>query len=280
MAGKQLSKELLQKAVAKYCAARKLEFSFDEPFTRFLILPDIQVSLKDGKMICVDQDVADGLQDAILDLLNPGLSGLPAVVEDADSTKIMGLLAQVPGYMPEISIEMVANLVHCPTANADDLIMLAVTAKNIGANPFLPGEIFLIKPESGKSYTVVGQTLIAKKLFTAPGFKKALRGIITESKEGTVNYKTSLYYNPARETLTGAWSEISYDGRETVRHEIALSEVMGNGPNWKKSPAMMAAKCAFMQCARIAEPGIVGNCYDYDEMPARMQLDPKNEVTA
>ncbi len=279
MAGKPaLSKDLLQKAVAKYCAARKLEFSTDEPFTRFLILPDVSVSIQKGEMVCTDQDAANGIRDAILDFLNPSLSGLPAVVEEADSTKIMGLLAQVPGYMPEITLGMVANLVHCPNANAEDLIMLAVTAKNIGANPFLPGEIFLIKPDSGKSYTVVGQTLIAKKLSSVPGFQKSLRGIITETKEGVVAYKKGLYYNPKREELTGAWSEIYYDNRETVRHEVALHEVMGNGPNWKKSPGLMCAKCCFMQNARIAEPDLIGNCYDYDEMPGRMQLDPKKEI--
>jgi hypothetical protein len=163
---------------------------------------------------------------------------------------------------------------------------LAVTAKNIGANPFLPGEIFLIKPKQRDdgsqppTYTVIGQTLIAKKLFDVPGFEKAIRGIIVESKEGVVSYREGKYYNPKREELTGGWSEIHYNtGRERVRSEIALCEVIGTSPNWKKSPATMVAKCAFMDCGRMAEPKLLGNCYDIDEMGGRLKMDPDKEIS-
>lgn len=242
------------------------------------------VGLKSGQIDCPrDKDIKEKVIARIMDI-RAGLEPVPMVA--AETTKIMGLMAQVPGYMPEITVEMIANLVHCPEATADDLMMLAVTAKNIGANPFLPGEIFLIKPKQRddgsqpSAYTVIGQTLVAKKIFAAPGFTSAIRGIIVESKEGTISYREGKYYNPKREELVGGWSEIRYDNRDRVRSEIALSEVIGTSPNWKKSPATMVAKCAFMDCARTAEPNMMGGCYDVDEMDGRIRMDESKEVKA
>jgi hypothetical protein len=171
-------------------------------------------------------------------------------------------------------------------ATADDLVMLAVTAKNIGANPFLPGEIFLIKPKQRDdgsqpaAYTVIGQTLVAKKLSNAPRFLKAIRGIIVESKEGVVSYKTGNYYNPKREELTGAWCEIHYEDGKVIRKEMPLCEIAGTSPQWKKSPGLMAAKTVFMMAAREAEPNLLGNCYDVDEMDGRIKMDESKEIKA
>ena len=251
-------------------------------------LPDgskATVGLKDGQLdVPRSKDLKEKLTLLICDY-RAGLGPLPAIVGD-DATKIMGLMKQIPGYMPEISIEMIAKLVHCPEANADDLMMLAVTAKNIGANPFLPGEIFLIKPKEKDNgtqpaaYTVIGQTLVAKKLAAVPGFKRSIRGIIVENKDGIVSFKTGNYYNPARETLTGAWNEIQFDDRETARKEIPLHEVIGKSPNWQKSPGLMCSKCAFMQNVREAEPGIFGDCYDIDEFGGQIKMDESREVKA
>lgn len=242
------------------------------------------VGLKDGTLDCPrSKDLKEKVSMQIADI-RAGLVASPMVADE--STKIMGLMAQVPGYMPEITVEMIANLVHCPNATAEDLVMLAVTAKNIGANPFLPGEIFLIKPkqrEDGSqppAYTVIGQTLVAKKLTSAPGFLRAIRGVITESKEGTVSYKNGNYYNPARETLTGAWAEIHYEDGRVFRKEEPLCELIGTTPNWKKSPGLMAAKCVFMMAAREAEPNLMGGCYDIDEMNGRIQMDASKEIKA
>lgn len=250
-------------------------------------LPDgskANVGLKDGTLDCPrSKDLKSAVSARIMDI-RAGLEQAPMIAEETN--KIMGLMAQVPGYMPEITVEMVANLVHCPNATAEDLMMLAVTAKNIGANPFLPGEIFLIKPKQRDdgsqppAYTVIGQTLVAKKIFSSPGFQKSTRGIIVESKEGNISYREGKFYNPKREELVGGWAEIYYDNRERVRSEIALSEVVGNTPNWKKSPATMVAKCAFMDCARQAEPNMMGGCYDVDELNGRIQMDESKEISA
>ncbi len=250
-------------------------------------LPDgskANVGLKEGSIDCQrNKDLREKVIARIMDI-RAGLEPMPMIA--TETTKIMGLMQQVPGYMPEITVEMIAKLVHCPEATADDLVMLAVTAKNIGANPFLPGEIFLIKPKQRDdgsqpaAYTVIGQTLVAKKLANAPGFAKAIRGIIVESKEGVVTFKTGNYYNPARETLTGAWAEIHYEDGRIIRKEMPLCEVVGTSPNWKKSPGLMAAKCVFMMAAREAEPNLMGGCYDVDEMDGRIKMDESKEVSA
>jgi hypothetical protein len=242
------------------------------------------VGLKAGQIDCPrDKDLKEKVTMRVVDI-RAGLVATPMIADE--STKIMGLMAQLPGYMPEITVEMIANLVHCPNATADDLIMLAVTAKNIGANPFLPGEIFLIKPKQRDdgsqppAYTVIGQTLVAKKLANAPGFAKAIRGIIVESKEGVVSFKTGNYYNPARETLTGAWTEIQYEDGRVIRKEMPLCELVGTTGNWKKMPGLMAAKCVFMMAAREAEPNLMGGCYSEEEMTGKIQLDESREVKA
>jgi len=277
MASKSLTIDDLRGKLTTFCQANK-EYILDEANGRFLVTkegqPPISIGIKNGK---ADSSDIDFLQEVVD--FQAGLAPAPAIMGE-DATKIMGLLSQVPGYMPEITVEMVANLVHCPEATAEDLVMLAVTAKNIGANPFLPGEIFLIKPkkEGSHAYVVIGQTLVAKKLSKVPGFKRAIRGIIVESKEGTISYKTGNYYNPKREELTGAWSEIQYDDREPVRKEMPLSELMGTSPNWTKMPGLMAAKCTFMLCAREAEPGLFGGCYDIDELNGQIKMDPSKEI--
>lgn len=283
MAGKSLTIDDLRSKLTTFCQANK-EYVLDEANGRFLVTkegqPPISIGIKNGK---ADSSDIDFLQEVVD--FQAGLAPVPAIVGE-DATKIMGLLSQVPGYMPEITVEMVANLVHCPEATAEDLVMLAVTAKNIGANPFLPGEIFLIKPKrrddgtQPPAYTVVGQALVAKKLSRVPGFKKAIRGIIVESKEGVVSYKTGNYYNPRREELTGAWAEIHYDDREPVRKEMPLAELIGPNPspNQKKQPGLMAAKCVFMMAAREAEPGLLGCCYDIEEFGGQIKMDPSKEI--
>ena len=264
-----------------YCAANR-EYILEESDGKFLVTKTgekpITISIKDGKPICSKPDFLLEIAD-----FQAGMAPVPAIIGE-DANKIMGLMKQIPGFMPEISIEMIANLVHCPDATPEDLMMLAVTAKNIGANPFLPGEIFLIKPKrrddgsQPPAYTVIGQTLVAKKLFNATGFQKAISGIIVESKEGIISYREGKFYNPKREELVGGWSEIHYDGRDKVRSEIALSEVAGSSPNWKKSPATMVAKCAFMDAARVAEPDLMGGCYAVEEMEGRIKMDESKEI--
>lgn len=252
-------------------------------------LPDgtkATVGLKAGQIDCPrDKDLKEKVTMKVLDI-RAGLVTVPMIAKETN--KIMGLMAQVPGYMPEITVEMIANLVHCPNATADDLVMLAVTAKNIGANPFLPGEIFLIKPKQRDdgsqppAYTVIGQTLVAKKLSNVPGFVKVAKGVIVESKEGVVSFKSGNYYNPKREELTGAWAEIHYDNRDTVRKEMPLHELFGPKPSpmQQKMPGLMAAKQVFMMAAREAEPGLIGNCYDIAEFGGRMDIDESKEVKA
>ena len=283
MATNPIDASELERAITSLgCPATKISAELWE-----VTLPDAtkaNVGLKNGQIDCPrDKDLKEKVTMKILDI-RAGL--VPAPIIEQESTKIMGLMKQLPGYMPEITVEMIANLVHCQNATAEDLIMLAVTAKNIGANPFLPGEIFLIKPKprddgsQPPAYTVIGQTLVAKKVFSAPGFQKAIRGIIVESKEGNISYREGKYYNPKREELVGGWAEIHYDNRDRVRSEIALSEVIGTSPNWKKSPATMVAKCAFMDCARTAEPNMMGGCYDADEVDGRIRMDESKEVKA
>jgi hypothetical protein len=244
------------------------------------------VGLKAGQIDCPrDKDLKEKVITRIMDI-RAGLEPVPMVA--AETTKIMDLMAQVPGYMPEITVGMIANLVHCPNATAEDLMMLAVTAKNIGANPFLPGEIFLIKPKQRDdgsqppAYTVIGQTLVAKKLSKVPGFVKVAKGVIVESKEGIVSFKSGNYYNPKREELTGAWAEIHYDNRDTVRKEMPLHELFGPKPSpmQQKMPGLMAAKSTFMLAAREAEPDLLGNCYDIDEFGGRMDIDESKEIKA
>jgi len=285
MAGKIDLKELTQAVQQIGYPASKVTDTMWE-----VTLPDgskATVGLKDGLLDCPrSKDLKDKVSLLIADI-RAGMGQVPAIMGD-EKTKIMGLMQQVPGFMPEISIEMIANLVHCPEATAEDLMMLAVTAKNIGANPFLPGEIFLIKPKrrddgsQPPAYTVIGQTLVAKKLVNAPGFSKAIRGIIVESKEGVVTFKQGNYYNPKREELTGAWAEIHYDDGRVIRKEMPIHELFGTNPspNQKKMPGLMAAKSAFMMAAREAEPGLMGGCYDADEMGCQLKMDPAKEISA
>lgn len=282
MAGKTVSPAELEQAINQ----SGLEFSKVSAGMWEVTAPDgskATVGLKDGQLDCPrSKDVKEKLTLLICDI-RAGQGQVPAICGD-EASKVMGLMAQVPGYMPEITVGMIANLVHCPEATAEDLVMLAVTAKNIGANPFLPGEIFLIKPKrrddgsQPPAYTVIGQTLVAKKLSGAPGFVKAVRGIIVESKEGVISYKPGNYYNPKREELTGAWAEVQYEDGRVIRKEMPLCELIGSTPNWKKMPGLMAAKCVFMMAAREAEPNLMGGCYDIDEMNGQIKMDPAKEV--
>lgn len=275
--------EEMRQKLAAYCFAYP-EYKLEEANGKFLINKEgskpITISVDGGKPKSSDPDFLLAVID-----FHAGMGPVPAI-QEGEATKIMGLMSQLPGYMPEISVEMIANLVHCPNAAAQDLIMLAVTAKNVGANPFLPGEIFLIKPKQRDdgsqppAYTVIGQTLVAKKLSNAPGFSKAIRGIIVESKESVISYKSGNYYNPKREELTGAWAEIHYDDGRVVRKEMPIHELFGPNPSpqQKKQPGLMAAKQVFMMAAREAEPGLMGGCYDIDEMSGKIQIDSTKEI--
>jgi hypothetical protein len=285
MASNPITSDELERAIT----GLNLPFAKPGPDLYEVTCPDghkANVSLENGQINCPrSKDLKEKVLGRIMDI-RAGLE--PAPLLPSETNKIMALMQQVPGYMPEIDLKMIANLVHCPDATAEDLIMLAVTAKNIGANPFLPGEIFLIKPKQRDdgsqpaAYTVIGQTLVAKKLSKVPGFAKVAKGVIVESKEGVVSFKNGNYYNPKREELTGAWAEIHYDNRDTVRKEMPLHELFGSKPSpmQQKMPGLMAAKQVFMMAAREAEPDLLGNCYDIDEFGGRMDIDESKEIKA
>ena len=116
MTGKEVTKDHMFQQLSDYCKVNK-EYTLSESNGKFLISkedqPPITISIKNGKADSSDMEFLMKVVE-----FQAGIADTPAVIE-ADASKIMGLLAQVPGYTPEITLSMVANLVNCPEATPD-----------------------------------------------------------------------------------------------------------------------------------------------------------------
>ncbi len=170
----------------------------------------------------------------------------------------------------------------CPKASMNEAVLFLQVCKLRQLNPFIPGEVFLIKmDESEPAVTVVGKYAFLKKADAHPDYMGYTAGIIVMDVEGKMVEREGTFYMPKGknwkegevfETLVGGWARIKRKGREDFVEKVALQEAIkmkrDGTPNrgWRDQPATMARKVAVVRGHREAFPAELGGLYDRSEL--------------
>lgn len=288
MAGKQIDFALLKRAAGAYCAGAGKEYSEDGQ--RVLILPDIQVTLVDGKPTCEDEGVLSEIREILLGLIESDAVECPNLPIKSNGKGNTGMAPRKsnggplvkPGAIRDVQVadltfEDVKNFL-CPAAPDKDAYMFLQLCKARNLNPFT-NEAYLIpykdKNDTIKCSIVVGKEAFMRKAEQHPQFRGFKAGVILSVGEQLV-YREGTFTRKG-ETLEGGWAEVyRVDRDHSIRAEVSFHEYNQNRNLWITKPATMVRKVALVQALREAFATDLAGCYDRDEMG----LNPENEVAA
>ena len=170
----------------------------------------------------------------------------------------------------------------CPEATFEEAVLFLQVCKHRNLNPFIPGEVFLIKYDKGEpADTVVGKYAFTKKADAHPDFRGYHAGIIVMNTEGKIEEREGTFYLPKGknakegdvfETLLGGWARVRRANREDIISKVALHECIrykkDGSPtrSWREQPATQISKTALVRALRDAFPAELGGIYTDGEV--------------
>ncbi len=181
----------------------------------------------------------------------------------------------------ELSPETIIKYI-CPDATFEEAVLFLQVCKGRNLNPFIPGEVFLVKYDKTQpAATVVGKYAFTKKADEHKDFKGYIAGIIVRSIDGKIEEREGTFYLPKGnnwkegdvcEVLLGGWARVKRMGREVFVERVALQEVIRLNKEgrpvrgWRDQPATMVRKTALVRALREAFPAELGGLYDEAEI--------------
>lgn len=151
-------------------------------------------------------------------------------------------------------------------------------------NPFVTGEVYLIKFGSQPAQMVVGYDTYKRRADENPAHLYTESGIVVcRGQSGEIVQKTGACLYPS-ETLVGGWCRVHKlkGDREVVTFkEVGFSEYNKGNAIWKEKPCTMIEKVAISQCLREAYPKDYEGLYTTEELaPAQytVVVDQNGEV--
>lgn len=165
----------------------------------------------------------------------------------------------------------------CPDATFEEAVLFLQVCKHRNLNPFIPGEVFLIKYDKTQpAATVVGKYAFTKKADSHPDFRGYQAGIIVLNTEGNIEEREGTFYLPRGkntkegdvfETLLGGWARVKRANREDMVAKVALHECIRYKKDgqptraWQEQPATQISKTAVVRALRDAFPAELGGIY-------------------
>ncbi len=176
----------------------------------------------------------------------------------------------------ELTPENIINIL-CKDATLEEAILFLQVCKHRKLNPFIPGEVFLIKySKTQPAATVVGKYAFTKKADAHPDFRGYQAGIIVLNTEGKIEEREGTFYLPRGkntregdvfETLLGGWARVKRANREDTIAKVALHECIRYKQDgqptraWVEQPATQISKTAVVRALRDAFPAELGGIY-------------------
>ncbi len=165
----------------------------------------------------------------------------------------------------------------CPDATFEDAVLFLQICKHRNLNPFIPGEVFLIKYDKTQpAATVVGKYAFTKRADAHPDFRGYQTGIIVLNTEGKIEEREGTFYLPRGkntregdlfEVLLGGWARVKRANREDTISKVALHECIRYKKDgqptraWQEQPATQISKTAVVRALRDAFPAELGGIY-------------------
>lgn len=136
-------------------------------------------------------------------------------------------------------------------------------------NPFVTGEVYLIKFGQQPAQMVVGYDTYKRRAEENPQYLFKESGIIVcRGQSGEIVQKKGACLYPS-ETLVGGWCEVhKLKGNTEVKtyKEVGFSEYDKGNAIWKEKPCTMIEKVAISQCFREAFPKDYEGLYTAEEL--------------
>ncbi len=174
-----------------------------------------------------------------------------------------------------LSTDMVYHLIGKGNDKLDhhDLTCYIALCKELKLNPFVPGEVHLVKYDSSKpAQIVVGKQSFNRIADENPNYIKRESGVTILNKDGELQHRVgSAVYPVLKETLLGGWCDVYYrrDQSKEIecrQHRVALQEYNTNKSLWKDKTGTMIEKVAVVQCLRETFPNDYKGAYSEEEM--------------
>lgn len=134
-------------------------------------------------------------------------------------------------------------------------------------NPFIKGEVYLMKYGSSPAQIVVGKEAILKRATPHPQFNGFKSGIIVYTEQGKIEKRNGCFRLDS-DVLVGSWCEVfRKDWDHSVYVSCAFSEIKKeNNLSWKIQPGVMSEKTAIVRALRTAFAEDLGGLYESDEI--------------
>lgn len=189
--------------------------------------------------------------------------------------EVMTTYTSRSGQLIELSKEMVFHILGKGNEKIDELDLRCYIAlcQELRLNPFVPGEVHLIKYDSSKpAQIVVGKQAFIRIAEDNPNYVKRESGVTILNCEKKIEHRIgSAIYPPLEEVLLGGWCTVWYkrdglDSIETRTQRVALQEYDTHKSLWSSKPGTMIEKVAVVQCLREAFPNDYKGAYSEDEI--------------
>lgn len=171
----------------------------------------------------------------------------------------------------ELDYETVKNYLVKGNGNVTDkeVNLFIMNCKMQKLNPFVTGEVHLIKFGSQPAQMVVGYDTYKRRADDNPAFLFTESGIVVlRGSTGEVVQKAGACLYPT-EQLIGGWCRVHKmkgDREVTTFKEVAFREYDKGNAIWKEKPCTMIEKVAISQCLREAFPKDYNGLYTPEEI--------------
>jgi phage recombination protein Bet len=134
-------------------------------------------------------------------------------------------------------------------------------------NPFIKGEVHLIKYGNNPATIVVGKDAILKRATLHPKFNGFKSGVIVQTSNGEIVNRNGCFKLDS-DILIGSWCEVfRKDWENSIFTSCSFSEIkQDKNPAWQKQPCVMAEKVAIVRGLRTSFPEDLGGLYEQDEI--------------
>lgn len=150
-----------------------------------------------------------------------------------------------------------------------EVILFIQMCKAQKLNPFVTGEVYLIKFGSQPAQMVVGYDTYKRRAEENPNHLYTESGIVvSRGGTGEIVQKSGACLYPT-ETLIGGWCRVHKlkENKEvTTYKEVSLAEYNKNNSIWKEKPCTMIEKVAISQCLRESYPKDYQGLYTTEEL--------------
>lgn len=292
MAGKQILKEDLERAVAAYCQATGKTFS-DSEGGKIRIMKDtpesgdpivwLDAGCLQSSPVEFGLDFMEYLKPSVMPV-NGRSPGRGVIMHTNGQKSSLGQMKPVSGAVRDIQVaemtfEDIRNFL-CPAASDKDTFMFLKLCQARNLNPFC-NEAYLIPYEDKKTgeikcSMVVGKEAFMRKAEANPAYRGFKAGIIISKGEELIYREGTLCRKG--ETLEGGWCEVYRSDRDQpIRSEVSLIEYDKGFGLWAQGKkATMIRKTAVVGGHREAFPSDTSGMYGAEEMG----IDPEREVPA